>query len=324
VQVIRSYSSVLITGWAVMIPNTILAILLLLEATGLISTGFIRTYGTEVSRIAGFVGGVGAVSFYMTTALIVSICYLHIYKEPIIRFMLIICGVVLLVANINTVDLTGLFTLSIILPFCSKTGLKGISLKKIIPTLIGSFCILLLLFFLFAPVRKRICIKFALFQEGNMIAAVSSRTIVWKAGAQVVRHNPILGVGAGNVKIRMLPYLPLPEYLKRMHKRYPEYDPHNSYISLAADYGIFGLLLFLYVLWNVFSLLKNRLTIMLYNRDIKGYWIANMILLVLLATLIFSIGVSCQRYKYLWIFLGLGIAFSQLPIQTKEVTLKDK
>lgn len=69
--------------------------------------------------------------------------------------------------------------------------------------------------------------------------AVLSRMTLWKTGLYMFRDNPVLGVGLGNYNVRY----------KDVTAKYPEldfghetYSVHNSYIKVAAETGILGLL----------------------------------------------------------------------------------
>ena len=68
--------------------------------------------------------------------------------------------------------------------------------------------------------------------------AVFSRMTLWKTGLYMFRDNPVLGVGMGNYSVRY----------KDVTAKYPEldfghdtYSVHNSYIKVAAETGILGL-----------------------------------------------------------------------------------
>lgn len=69
--------------------------------------------------------------------------------------------------------------------------------------------------------------------------AVMSRVTLWKTGLYMFRDNPVLGVGIGNYGVRY----------KDVTAKYPEldfghetYSVHNSYIKVAAETGILGLI----------------------------------------------------------------------------------
>jgi len=67
----------------------------------------------------------------------------------------------------------------------------------------------------------------------------ASRLISWKMGMELFKNNPISGVGAGNIRLKM----------NELYKRdYPTFKkkltPHNQFIMVLASSGLIGLFLF--------------------------------------------------------------------------------
>lgn len=80
--------------------------------------------------------------------------------------------------------------------------------------------------------------------------AQEARTTVWRAGLQMIGENPLLGVGIGNFKARVIFY------------EGPDFDKvqsmaHNTYVELAAELGIPGLFAFLMILISSFVSLER-------------------------------------------------------------------
>lgn len=82
------------------------------------------------------------------------------------------------------------------------------------------------------------------FEKGT----VKSRFLVWKIALQMVRENPVFGVGPGNFEIRYPEYAAREEEALRTSK-FKVRDVHNDYLETAVNTGIPGLLLFLYLLF---------------------------------------------------------------------------
>jgi O-antigen ligase len=78
--------------------------------------------------------------------------------------------------------------------------------------------------------------------------SVMQRFEFWRAAAGIIRENPIIGVGTGDLKTA---------YAEQYKKMNTALDPayrlraHNQYLTYAVTYGIFGLLLFLLALFTV-------------------------------------------------------------------------
>lgn len=81
--------------------------------------------------------------------------------------------------------------------------------------------------------------------------AVQARKVAWKAGRRMIETHPIIGVGLGNFRDLSASYEDPDEIVISI--------AHNTYIELAAELGIPGLLLFLGVGVTVFlSLERSR------------------------------------------------------------------
>jgi O-antigen ligase len=75
--------------------------------------------------------------------------------------------------------------------------------------------------------------------------SISDRGFFNSMGLNLVRKNPVLGVGAG-------------EYVPALEKKYDlaawKYQPaHNIFIFIAAELGVLGLGAFVWILWQIFS-----------------------------------------------------------------------
>lgn len=80
----------------------------------------------------------------------------------------------------------------------------------------------------------------------NTIDSEHNRVAFWKLGiTKIFPQNPILGVGAGCTPVRMI----------RVYGSYR--GMHNTYINMLCEFGILGLPVFLWMLWNLF-LTKKR------------------------------------------------------------------
>lgn len=82
------------------------------------------------------------------------------------------------------------------------------------------------------------------------------RLFVWKAGWEVIRKHPLIGVGTGDVKDALLE-----EYQKEDNKAVYDMrlNAHNQYIQTFIALGIFGLMLMIFFLaWPSWTALKRK------------------------------------------------------------------
>jgi len=61
---------------------------------------------------------------------------------------------------------------------------------------------------------------------------LNERRVIWQAGLQVWTEHPLIGVGAGNFQIAVMPLFGLPQ------------AAHNLFVAVLAELGIIGVLLF--------------------------------------------------------------------------------
>ena len=123
----------------------------------------------------------------------------------------------------------------------------------------------------------------------------AGRTNIWAVGWEMVKANSLVGVGLGNFPVRFEDYIDVAG-MRGAYGVYPGRDPHNVFLSLQAELGIVGLVIFLTFLWAIFrSLLPYRHD----SRAIVG--------ILLLSFMVFSgITITIQYRKFFWLALGLA------------------
>ena len=85
------------------------------------------------------------------------------------------------------------------------------------------------------------------FEKGS----VKSRILIWKTTLNMIKKNPLMGVGPGNFKINYLKYCIGKKDVLTPVKENVE-DVHNDFLEITAETGIIGLLLFLFLLFRIF------------------------------------------------------------------------
>jgi O-antigen ligase len=76
------------------------------------------------------------------------------------------------------------------------------------------------------------------------------RFIIWRTGWKIVKDNFITGVGLGNFKFAYGKYTGI--YASHVSSPGHEVDPHNTYLSILAETGFIGFVLFLSFLSSIF------------------------------------------------------------------------
>jgi len=125
----------------------------------------------------------------------------------------------------------------------------------------------------------------------------SGRTDIWAVGWEMVKSNPLIGVGLQNFPTRFEDYIDVAS-LRGAYGVYPGRDPHSIFLSVQAELGIIGLVVFLMFLWAIFgNLSPHRCD----SRAILG--------ILLLTFMVFSgISGTILYRKFFWFALGLATA----------------
>ena len=79
--------------------------------------------------------------------------------------------------------------------------------------------------------------QFEQFKEGEIVASssIGVRLYWWQKSLEIIRKNPIFGVGTGDFSI---------EYAKIDQENIPTSNPHNNYLLILTIFGIAGFLVF--------------------------------------------------------------------------------
>lgn len=125
----------------------------------------------------------------------------------------------------------------------------------------------------------------------------SGRTSIWAVGWEMAKSNPVIGVGLQNFPARFEDYIYAAGF-GGAYGVYPGRDPHSIFLSVQAELGIIGLLVFLMFLWAIVSNLVP------YRRDSRA-----VVGILLLSYMVFSgIPATIQYKKFFWLALGLATA----------------
>ena len=120
-------------------------------------------------------------------------------------------------------------------------------------------------------------------------------------GLELLAENPILGVGPGNYAKHYVDF----EFRWVDGRRLQERALHNTYLGVAAEYGMLG-----------FSLFASLIIIVLVGlgrarRQARDSELANMAEALQYSFMVFLLGIATLpglQYKMLWTVLGLGTA----------------
>ncbi|MBA3374735.1 MAG: O-antigen ligase family protein [Actinobacteria bacterium] len=131
-------------------------------------------------------------------------------------------------------------------------------------------------------------------QLGDEGGALSGRWSIWAESSRVFMERPLTGVGLDAHRAAVAPAISHRTIYKNVEK-----EAHNTYLSVLAETGIFGFLLFVTVIASVFARIRHL------SGWQAGYWWAQLAVLA-----IGAMSLSLEDSKSVWIFVALAIGMS--------------
>ena len=114
-------------------------------------------------------------------------------------------------------------------------------------------------------------------------ASLNIRFVMWKATGEMIKANPLMGVGAGAWEAM------LPLYQAEGAQLETDYYVHNELLQLLAEYGLTGLLfllaLFGYLLMAAWKTLRNRTPEGLIEAPIRAVALASILALLIVSNI---------------------------------------
>jgi len=132
--------------------------------------------------------------------------------------------------------------------------------------------------------------------------------------------HPILGVGFKNYPAQYL------EYSRGLgiDQRRVERSPHSLYLEIAAEHGLLGLLIFGFLLYNVFKGLIDARKIFTRLHAFEMDRLSMAILISLVGYLVSAIFLHGAYPRPFWMLIGLSLAFSAYAQVQSEIHYEEK
>jgi O-antigen ligase len=136
------------------------------------------------------------------------------------------------------------------------------------------------------------------------------RIQLWKAGLYMLVENPLTGVGLGAY----------PSAYGRTYSSYVEHYTnkwhvaHSSYITMAAELGLGGIIIYLYIIYLIFkqNTELRRLLLAANQKDSLLYTTSNAITISLVAYVVGSTFLTACYYPHLYLLLSLTVALGEI------------
>lgn len=261
-------------------------------------------YAVGITPVAvGFVGNRNLLAIFIIIAIVCAYLLYQVTEIRAGRLTLVVSLPVLFLGLALTLSRTGLIVLGmgLIVVWYRVLREQGFLLLS------GSVTVLCIIMLMLPDAfwhRAGTIVPSVERQEGTF----GTRVQLWRIGLRMVEDRPVMGVGPGN-------FMPaFPRYARGPLLRKP-LVAHNSYVSVAAEEGIPGLILF--VLMNALALSYARRTIRIAtaagSRDLRI--LAVTVEVIMLVVLGVAITTSAEHLKYNWIVLGVTMSMMRMAEQ---------
>lgn len=251
----------LVLAIAVLLPATINAVIVLLQASGIWNPWiFDRAGRSTFNALLGNVNDVGA---YLVPGIVCAFVMATVVRR--LRWLWIASGAILVCALMITMTLTSiiaaaaaLVALGVVLAFHAAARSRWIAI------LAGVLIVLLIAPLAYRPLRERIARITQAVGAGEFGDVVSGRLVPFAAAWEMFRENPLLGVGPGCFRFNYMPYR---VQLDEKHPRLLAVSPpgkanfgqvHNDHLQVLAETGLPGYLILLAGFFSVARISLRR------------------------------------------------------------------
>ena len=156
--------------------------------------------------------------------------------------------------------------------------------------------------------------------EANADSTGLQRYYLWATAYEMFKQNPIMGVGAGNFSFSAGAYQPTtgswPEqYLLRS---WSGTTAHSVYFLMIAELGAPGTIVYIYILWHFFKLVKRIAKRVKEEPDIDEQFRSDVLfyssalIAGMMSSLVSGIFLSALYYPHVWYLCGIAVALNTM------------
>lgn len=302
-NVFNNMESISYVSWVLVISITLISLLSLIETIGIYDLGFRELHEKEIfmrgkeviERYGATRGDPNFWAVQLNIAFPFVFSFFILYQKLWIRISLSLLSGILLFSLFKTYSMSGILGIALIvcLTLIYSTKLKGSN--KILGIFISLLIALSIIYFMPEEYKYRVSSK--LFSGDD---TTTGRIYSWIGGIKMIASNPLFGVGPGNSIFE------LPKYMEVWN---PFKAVHNAYLSFGGEIGIPGLIIFLGIIAIAIRGLRRSIDLAKKCDDIRGVILGNSIYISLVAFLFQAIALDLQADKYLYVLLGMAMAF---------------
>lgn len=272
-----------------------------LVLTGIIMLGFgIYTFITSTNfigtRLISFIEDPNSFAIKLTP--LVAFCYtlFKIEETKILKLISIIAGLIIIFAIVLTFSRGGLLALLSVLGLII---IEEVKYKKLVLFIAGSLTLVLSIIFI---------LKFTQTDSIAFDVSIIQRLRILKGGVQMFFDHPILGVGVGNFV----------NYCSGYSGIIIGLVAHNSFLHIAAEMGIIGLVIFTLLFTTTVSNLRSTAK---HFRNSKNVYYIKGIMFSLAGFTVHSMFLSEQYNISFFLIIALTVVLKNVALNTKKINL---
>ena len=181
--------------------------------------------------------------------------------------------------------------------------------------LVKTFAWIMVVAIFLSPLYPRLSTKFYVRFSGDDRGSAESRLPQFKVAYDIIKDNPLIGVGINNFTEVMYEYDNTEEGLDSIS----QHAVHNIYLHIASEMGIFGIAAFM---WLVCAILMQGMEHIISNEDFTAYAVIGMlggIIAFLVHGLADTASIGNKLFMFLWFFAGIIFGARQIRQATLSV-----
>jgi len=174
--------------------------------------------------------------------------------------------------------------------------------------LIKTFGWIMTVMIFISPLYPRLTTKFYVRFGGEDRGSAESRVPQFEVAYNIIKDNPIVGVGINNYTKVMYDYDTTEEGLDTIS----QHAVHNIFLHIAAEMGVFGLAAFI---WLISAILAEGMKCIISNDDFTAYAVIGMvagIIAFLVHGLVDTASLGSKLYMFIWFFAGIIFAVRKI------------
>jgi probable O-glycosylation ligase (exosortase A-associated) len=240
--------------------------------------------------------------------LVIGICFCW-YVRRIVESRLLKLGTLAMIfGSMSTVVLTtsrggalAMVTVFLLLIFRSRRRVRNFAFLMLlmVPSLV--------------VFRQQFFARMETLTDPHAESSAHSRLVMYEATLRAAMDYPLHGVGFGNLNFIRI----YPEYVEDQRIRELGIKVHETYLQMLIDTGIFGFLLFVYLLFGtIFRMWRSQKRCRLQHPGMDFYPLA--IMTSLIAAAQYGVTGGIERYSFIYIPLMCGAAWYTLEKKLAE------